>query len=139
MSDETDQTEQRKIEKPPKQPNKELQLLQEAGRHLDKFLCQGDQRTDLSDSEVVLVSVLDEWASNAYPASKKYCIEHNIPFNNKEHTLQFLANFLSNFKKFRLARDRKGRTEDKSVMLGYMNMLQDALKNDERKMPAYMK
>lgn len=135
----SDETEQKKKELPPKQPNKELQLLQEAGSHLDKFLCQDDQRTDLNDSEIVLISVLDEWAKNTYPASKKYCSEHDIPFNEQKHTLGFLGKFLDNFKKFRLARDRKGRKEDQGVMMAYMNMLQDALKNDERKMPGYMK
>lgn len=128
--------EEKKPELPPQRANKELEMLREAGRHLDKFLCQGDQRTDLFSSEVPLISILDNWAFNPYPNSKKIAERKGMQI--KEYKLEFLAGFLTNFKKFRLSRDRLGRSEDKMVMLGYMNMLSDAL-NDREKVPRMLK
>ena len=128
--------EEKRPELPPQRTNKELEMLREAGRHLDKFLCQGDQRTDLFSSEVPLISILDNWALNPYPNSKKIAERKGIVL--KEYKLEFLAGFLTNFKKFRLSRDRLGRGEDKMVMLGYMNMLSDAL-NDREKVPRMLK
>lgn len=121
---------------PPQRVNKDLEMLREAGRHLDKFLCQGDQRTDLFNSEVPLISILDKWAECPYPNSM--AIAKRRKMNIQEHKLDFLSGYLVNFKKFRLSRERKGRKEDENVMMGYMNMLADALRNHE-KMPGYLK
>ena len=126
------------MELPPKRPTKEVEVLMEAGRHLDKFLCQGDQRTDLFNSEVPLISILDEWSKNPYPMSAKIAADRGMNTSGRVHKIQILEGFLSNFKKFRVARERKGRTEDKQVMLGYMSMLADAL-HDKEKVPGYLK
>ena len=117
---------------PPTRANKDLELLREAGRHLDKFLCQGDQRTDLEDSAVPIISMLDDWADNPFPISKEIATERSIPFNVEKHRFVFLKDFLSNFKKFRISRMRKGREEDKQVMMSYMNAIMDAMRDHEK-------
>ena len=127
---------------PPTRTNKELELLRETGKHLDKFLCQGDQRTDLENSEVPIISILDRWTSNPYPISLKIAQNRGMNISGIEKDenggmvlykpLLFLSGFLSNYKKFRISRARKGRTEDKEVMMSYMNMMEQALRDNER-------
>lgn len=139
MSDnEIHQTDKPQI--PPTRANKDLELLRETGKHLDKFLCQGDQRTDLEDSEVIIVSILDAFANSPYPMSAKIAKERGIPFDADKYKMKFLAEFLTNFKKFRISRKRLGRTEDKQVMMSYMNMIADALREHEKgNSPGYLK
>lgn len=125
---------------PPTRSNKELELLRETGKHLDKFLCQGDQRTDLGDSEVVIVSILDAFSDCPYPMSIKIAKERGIQFDDKKYKFKFLSDFLTNFKKFRISRKRLGRIEDKQVMMSYMNMIADAMRDHEKgSSPGYLK
>lgn len=122
---------------PPVRKDRELEIKKLEIETIGKYLSSGRQKTEISVSERILLSLLYQIAENPFRTSEKIAMKRGIPFDRSRYENTFFKQVLDAYIEFGIPLNRKGRREDGDVLSSYFEA--QYRKRGEDKVPMHMK
>lgn len=122
---------------PPVRKDKEIEIKRLELDTIGKYLSSGRQKTEISVSERIVVSLLYQIAENPFKTSEKIAKQRNIPFDPTKYVNTFFKSVLDAYIEFGIPLNRKGRKEDGEVLSSYFEA--QYRKRGEDKVPGHLK
>lgn len=122
---------------PPVRKDRELEIKKLEIDQIGKFLSSGRQKTEISVSERILLSLLYQIAENPFRISEKIARKRGIPFDSSRYVNTFFKEVLDAYIEFGIPLGRKGRKEDSQVLSSYFEA--QYRKRGEDKVPMHLK
>ncbi len=122
---------------PPVRKDKELEIKKLELETIGKYLSSERQKTEISVSERIVLSLLYEIAENPFKTSEKIAKQRGIPFDSAKYVNSFFKNILDAYVEFGIPLNRKGRKEDGEVLSSYFEA--QYRKRGDDKVPGHLK
>lgn len=122
---------------PPVRKDKEIEIKRLELEQIGKYLSSGRQKTEISVSERILISLLYQIAENPFRISEKIARKRGIPFDPSKYVNTFFKEVLDAYIEFGIPLNRKGRKEDGEVLSSYFEA--QYRKRGDDKVPGHLK
>jgi len=122
---------------PPVRKDKDIEIKRLEIEQIGKYLSSGRQKTEISVSERIVISLLYQIAETPFKTSEKIAIKRKIHFDSSRYVNTFFKSVLDAYIEFGIPLGRKGRKEDGEVLSSYFEA--QYRKRGEDKVPGHLK
>ncbi len=123
---------------PPIRRDKEIEITKMELELIGRVVSDSDMRTQYTQSERLILSLLEQVANNPFSISAKIARERNIKFDSKRYEYPFFSDLLKQYTRKGKALERKGIKEDVDIMTAYCQQQIEKSK-EKQQTPTYMK
>jgi hypothetical protein len=127
------------VNAPPVRRDKEIEMKKMEIETVNRVISDPDLKTQFSQPERILITLLDEIARKPFSISEKIATERGILFAMKRYEYPLLSELIRGYSRKGKALDRKGIGEDVDIVRAYFTAQIEQAKASERKQNPLMK
>lgn len=125
------------ITKPiPVRRDKEIAIKQMEIDTVNRVISDPDMKTEITQSERILISIFEQLAIKPFPISEKIANKRGIPFDMTKYEDPFFSNLIRGYMKKGKALNRKGIKEDVDIVSAYFQAQIERSKEAQRHQPS---
>ena len=104
---------------PPIRPDKDLEIKEKEIGVVRQVISDTDLKTQVTQSERVIIPLLEQLANTPFSISEKIARSRGIPFDSERYKVPILADFIKEYLRKGKALERKGIKEDTDIVSAY--------------------
>lgn len=124
---------------PPIRRDKEIEIKKMEIDTVNRVISDPDLKTQFSQKERILVTMLDEVARKPFSISEKIAKQRGIKFDMKKYEYPLLVDLVKGYSRKGKALDRKGIGEDVDIVRAYFTAQIEQAKASDKKQNNIMK
>ena len=117
---------------PPIHKDKEIEIKEKEIGVVRQVISDADLKTQVTQSERVIIPLLEQLANNPFSISEKIAISRGIHFDSTRYKVPILSDFIKEYLRKGKALDRRGIKEDTEIVSAYFTAQIEAARATNR-------